>query len=177
MLKNRSIIFSQNMVNKVVSKTKTILIIKAEINPITKIIKDCIYKVGDILLLKESWSIHPEYKNIIYQNNFIYTEQLQIKWKQPVLLKKEETRIQLNIKKVELKKIEELSEIEAQQNGNNKSSYPEEMEPSDPETGYFSPTSYLNDFAYNWDQKYGRDSFDNSKDYIWVIHFETIINK
>lgn len=173
----RSIIFSQNMVNKVVENKKTIFIIKTEFDHISQSIKECIYKTGDILLLKEKWAIHPEYNNIVYQNNFIYTHDLLIKWNTPVLLKKENTRINLCIKKIEFKKIENLTELDAQQNGNDKSTYPDEMEDSDPETGYFPPRSCINDFAYTWDQKYGKGSFDKSKESVWLIHFETIINK
>lgn len=163
------------MVNKIFSKEKILFIQKAENNEVTKSIDNCKHSVGDKLLLKESWAIHPEYGNLIFQQDFFNFEP-HIKWKSPILLKKENIRIVLEITKIEIKKLNEITELDAKYNGNYKSSWPDPLEDSDPETGYFPPTFYTNDFMCNWESKYGQHSSNCEKTLVWLIHFDTIIN-
>lgn len=129
-------------------------------------------KPGDLLWVRETWK-----KNVIpmgwpyhyYEDDSVFTNKDNEKWKPSIHMPKEAARIWLEVKDIRIERLNEISEADAFAEGIEVTSHYKNAVACNPKRPFNAITGYM----YLWEAINGFDSW-NSNPWIWAITFKVL---
>jgi hypothetical protein len=144
--------------------------------------------VGDRLYVRECWRVHRDYDRLsprlvvtamggdtAHCIDYRSTPSIRDfwgKWRPAIFLPKSFARITLEILKVRVERVQDISEEDAKAEGCNKADESEEfLTAEDYRVGYTTPQYYSCGYKLLWDSLHGRGAWDKNP-WVWVIEFK-----
>lgn len=141
--------------------------------------------IGDILWVRETWSLHPSKEEVVYKADGFESEKKFFKWKPSIFMPKGSCRIKLEIIGIRVERLQDISNADAIDEGirrefdGTKHWYGNELFKdslfnADVIDTHAMVTSPKRAFRLLWKSINGKESWD-SNPWVWVIEFKRLI--